>query len=292
MTVSLHSYVHQVRRVLWITLGINVTVVLVKILLGITASSLAIISDAAHSSVDSLNNIMGLLVMRLVRPYADEEHPYGHAKYEVVGALGIAAFMVITVFEIVSNAVTRLISGVAYTRVTVFTVVVFSVTLLANIFVVWYETTQGKRLNSQFLIADVRHTVSDLYITGSIIIGLVFVTLGVHIMDTIPSLVVALVVAITAYHVVRDAVPVLVDEAVIKPVDISQTATEVSGVEQVKNVRTRGAGPGCFIELTIQVETNELKEAHAIADDVEHSLHDHFGPDCTVTVHVEPDEEQ
>lgn len=290
MDVSLQAYVVQVRRVLWIALVINLAVVAAKLAIGLSASSLAVLSDAAHSLVDGLNNIMGLMVMRLVRPYADEDHPYGHAKYEVIGALGVAVFMTITVFEIVTTAIERLISGGAPARITAITIIAFALTLIGNLLVIWYERTQGMRLKSQFLLADVRHTVSDLYITVSIIIGLTLVAAGYPIMDTLASLAVAAIVAYTAYGVVRDALPVLVDQAIYQPREIRKVVTEVEGVRRVEEVRTRGAGPGCFIELTIGVGEATLREAHAVADHVEQTLHERFGPDCTVTVHIEPEE--
>jgi len=224
----------------------------------------------------------------LVRPYADDEHPYGHFKFEVVGAMGIAAFMLLTFYEIVSTSIGRLLSGVHPVHVTLLTVLAFAVTVIGNIVVIKFERTQGRRLDSHFLLADARHTVSDLYITVSIVIGLVLIAFGLPIMDALASLAVAIFVAYSAYRVVRDALPVLVDEAVHNPQEIQQVATEVPGVEEAAQVRTRGAGSGCFIELTISVATEGLREAHRIADHVEQALHDRFGPDCTVTVHVEP----
>jgi hypothetical protein len=139
------------------------------------------------------------------------------------------------------------------------TIFAFAVTIVGNIVVIKYEQTQGRRLNSHFLLADARHTLSDLYITVSIIIGLVLIAIGYPIMDALASLAVALFVAYSSYRVVRDALPVLVDEAVHDPKEIEQVAEEIPGVEDAEQVRTRGAGPGCFIELTISVATEGLR---------------------------------
>jgi len=289
VTISLPSYVVHVRRVLWITLAINVCVVLVKLYIGLRSSSLAIMSDAAHSSVDAVNNVMGLLVMSRVRPYADEDHLYGHTKYEVVGALGVVAFMLIAVYEIVSTAIGRLLAGgESITRISPLIILIFGLTILGNLVIIWYERKEGKRLGSQFLLADVKHTQSDLFITLGIIVGLILVALGFPMMDALVSLFVAVLVAIAAYHVLRDAIPVLVDQAVHAPSEIVEVTESIPGVAHAEEVRTRGAGPDCFIEITIAVEDQPLSQAHSIADHVEQSLRDHFGPDCTVTVHIEP----
>lgn len=292
MSLPLTAYVTQVRRVLWITLAVNLIVVGVKLGIGLSSSSLAVLSDAAHSSVDSLNNLMGLLLMSRVRPYADTEHPYGHTKFEVVGALGIAAFMLLTCYEIFSRAIGRLFTDApSDLHVSTLTVVIFGLTLLGNLLVIWYERREGKRLQSQFLLADVRHTQSDVYVTLGIIIGLIFVALGFPRMDALVSVMVAVLVAFSGYRVVRDALPVLVDQAVHDLEEIKEVAKQIPGVAEAHTVRTRGAGQGCFIELDIHVRTQSLPEAHEVAEHVEQALRDRFGPDCTVTVHMEPDGE-
>lgn len=84
---------------------------------------------------------MGLLVMRVVRPYADYDHPCGHAQYEVIGDVGIAAFMLLTFFEIVSTAVSRLISGEHAINITPVLIIAFSLTIIGNLLVIWYESS-------------------------------------------------------------------------------------------------------------------------------------------------------
>ncbi|HWV58598.1 MAG TPA: cation transporter, partial [Longimicrobiales bacterium] len=83
---------HEIRRVLLWTLAANVAVVLAKLTAGILSGTLSVVADAAHSSVDALNNALALALARVAGRAPDERHPYGHAKFETLGALAVVAF--------------------------------------------------------------------------------------------------------------------------------------------------------------------------------------------------------
>src|SRR5712692_1046251 len=97
----------QVRRVLFGLLLANLAVVGAKFGVGIAAHSLAVLGDTLHSAVDALNNVLALVVVRVAAKAPDEDHPYGHQKFETLGALAIVGFLSITCFELVRGAVNR-----------------------------------------------------------------------------------------------------------------------------------------------------------------------------------------
>jgi cation diffusion facilitator family transporter len=101
-------YRRRVRRVLFITLALNLLVVAGKLIAGLLAGAMSVISDAIHSSVDSLNNIVGLAVMRYSTAAPDEQHPYGHGKFETLAAFVIAGFLFVTCYQISLSALQRL----------------------------------------------------------------------------------------------------------------------------------------------------------------------------------------
>ncbi|HEX4562249.1 MAG TPA: cation diffusion facilitator family transporter, partial [Gemmatimonadales bacterium] len=94
-----------VRRVLGGLLVANIAVLIVKVTIGLIAGSLAVLGDAVHSSVDAIYNVLGLFVVRVASQAPDEEHPYGHGKFETLGALSIVVFLSITCFELVRSAI-------------------------------------------------------------------------------------------------------------------------------------------------------------------------------------------
>src|SRR5215813_10620660 len=125
------TYRRGVRRVLFVTLALNILVVVGKLIAGLLADSLSVISDAIHSSVDSLNNIVGLVVMRYATAEPDEGHPYGHAKFETLAAFAIAGFLFVTCYQITLSAVKRVFDHDAPApEVTALTIVVMVGTII------------------------------------------------------------------------------------------------------------------------------------------------------------------
>src|SRR5258705_11514880 len=126
-----------VRRVLGGLLIANVGVLAAKVFVGLVSGSLAVLGDALHSSVDSINNVLGLIVVRVASQAPDEDHPYGHGKFESLGALAIVVFLSITCFELVRNAVQKLLGGGHTIAVTDLGLVVLLATLGVNVLVAW-----------------------------------------------------------------------------------------------------------------------------------------------------------
>src|SRR5215813_4211614 len=159
------TYHRGVRRVLIITLALNVMVVAGKLIAGLVAGSLSVVSDAIHSSVDSLNNIVGLVVMKYATAEPDEGHPYGHAKFETLAAFAIAGFLFVTCYQISISAIRRVFAHDASAPdITSLTIGVMVGTIITNIAVTVYERREGRRLQSAFLLADSAHTRSDVMV--------------------------------------------------------------------------------------------------------------------------------
>src|SRR2546425_2227454 len=151
-----------VRRVLRGLLVANVAVVIAKAAVGMVAGSLAVLGDAIHSSVDAVYNVLGLIVVRVAARAPDEDHPYGHRKFETLGALSIVVFLSVTCFELVRSAIGRLIAGGRAVQVSDAGLTLLLVTLGTNVFVAWYENRRGHQLSSDLLIADAAHTRADV----------------------------------------------------------------------------------------------------------------------------------
>lgn len=278
----------EIRRVLLWTLLANVAVVIAKAVAGFSANSLSVVAEAAHSSIDAWNNVMALFIARVAAEAPDERHPYGHAKFETLGALAVVAFLSITVFEVVTGAVRRLVAPDALPEATPTVVAVMAISALASAAVARYESRKGVELGSELLLADAAHTRSDVYASFAVLLGLGMVALGYSWADAVVSLLVALVIARAGWRIVRTAVPVLVDERAVEESVIERIVRESPGVLDCYSVRSRGRHPAMFIELTIAVQnTLDVERAHDIADAVEQRVTDALGA-SEVVVHVEP----
>src|SRR5437867_6626059 len=132
-----------VRRVFLGLLAANLVVVGAKLAVGFASGSLAILGSAVDSSVDALDNVLALLVVRVAAKAPDEDHPYGHGKFETLGALGIVGFLSITCFELVRGAVNELLQGAHPVGVTDSQLAVLVLTLGVNLVIAWYENRRG-----------------------------------------------------------------------------------------------------------------------------------------------------
>ena len=277
-----------VRRVLGGILVANLIVVVIKFTVGIDTNSLAVFGDALQSSVDAASNIFGIFVVRVASKAPDEDHPYGHSKFETLGALLIALFLVLSIFELVRGAMARLMSGAPSLNVSGTALGLLVFTLLVNVGVVWFETRAGRRLKSDLLLADALHTRTDVFITVGVLGGLALARAGLAWADPALGLIVAVLVGRAGYQILRRAIPSLVDERAFDQTTIQQEAEGVDGVVSAYAIRSRLAGDRRFAELTIAVDGGaDVASAHRIADQVEERLKDSLHLD-EVTVHVEP----
>ena len=172
MTMTLDNR-SAVRKVLLITLLLNLFVMGLKAVLGWSTGSLSLIADALHSVTDSANNILGLITSRFSSPIPDRDHPYGHQKFEAVGALGIAAFLGIACFEILQGAIEGILQGGKPVKISASELWLLLIVLGVNIFVAFYERSVGRRVGSAILIADAKHTMSDVWVTITVLAGLI-----------------------------------------------------------------------------------------------------------------------
>lgn len=291
LQISAESYNRSVRRVLWVTLVLNIVVVIGKLIAGVLAGSLSVISDAIHSSVDSINNIVGLVVVKYATAAPDDDHPYGHAKFEALAAFAIAGFLFVTCYQIGLSAFKRLVNGSSEPpEITILTVSVMVVTIIANVIVTVYEHREGRRLGSKFLIADAAHTRSDVLVSCSVLAGLFLIKLGYVWLDPLISLLVAVVIAWSGYKIFKSTVPVLVDAASVPSRRIAEVVENVPGVHSVHDIRSRTHGGEMFIEMHLHIKEEKQIDhiaSHAITEEVERKLEEVFGK-VVATIHVEP----
>ena len=278
----------QVRRVLLVILLLNLVVVAIKIGVGVGTRSLAVFGDALQASLDAVTNLLGLAIVAVASKGPDAEHPYGHAKFETLGALIIVVFLSVSLFELLRGAAARLLQGTPAPTATPTQFALLVATLLINVLVTLYESREGRRLDSELLLADAEHTRMDVLITLAVIGGLGLSALGLDWADPVLAVLVALFVARAGYSIVRRAIPTLVDERAYDEDRIRERAVEIPGVTSAYAIRSRAAAQVRFAELTIAVDgASDVTSAHQIADAVEQHLKDTLELH-EVMVHVEP----
>ena len=278
-----------VRATLLFILVLNACVAITKVVIGLRTGALSVLGAALESGLDMLNNVIGMVLTGLAARAPDEDHPYGHDKFETLGALGVVGFLSISCFELLKGGIGALISERLPRAPNVLEITILALTALVNVFVVWYERRRGRELNSPFLLADAEHTRSDIYVTFLAISSLLLTRFGYGAADAPLAIIVALLIAWSGAKILRQSIPVLVDARAIDAEELRRKVRGVPGVRDVRGVRSRFTSSGIlFAELTIGVAGSvSVEDAHAIADAVERKIGELLGA-AEVTVHVEP----
>lgn len=279
----------EVRKVLIFTLVLNACVAAAKILYGYLTSSVAMMSDGFHSFFDGVSNIVGLIGTWIAYHPPDENHPYGHGKYETLFTIIIAAMIFVTCFEILRRVYSFFIEGYK-TTVTWASFVVMLITMGVNIFVTLYESRKGKQLGSSFLIADAKHTKSDIFASIAVIISLFFAKMGYYLADPVVGIVITFFIARIGYEILKDASDVLVDTVCLDTTAIKFVVNTIEGVKGCHDIRTRGSTNCTYLDLHALVGSDlPIEKAHEIADKIEKEIKKEFPSVVDIVVHIEPD---
>jgi cation diffusion facilitator family transporter len=278
-----------VRRVLWITLGLNALVAAAKLAYGVSHGLLAVTADGVHSVLDGSSNVIGLIAVAAAHRPPDHDHPYGHRKFETFAALAIGVLLALACWEIVREAWSRVSSGAPPGDVTLAGFVITGGTLITNAFVSAYEAREGRRLRSEILVADSAHTRSDMLVTTSVMLALLATRWGAPQVDIAVSVLIVAWIGRLAWKVSGPALSTLSDEARLDPHVIDDLAMSVDGVRDVHRIRTRGHLDAVFIDLHVQVDPSvTIERAHGIAHRVEQLLRERLPQVVDVVTHLEP----
>lgn len=278
--------VGKIRWVLVITMLLNFAATVIKLVAGVATGALSVVADGLDSLFDGVSNLVGLVGLNIAAKPADADHPYGHRKFETIAALSIAFLLFLTSWQLLQTAWDRWWSD-AVPEINIWTVVAMVVAMLIQAGTSYYELFQGRRLQSEVLVADALHTRASILISLSVLGGLVLVGLGFPKADPLLAAFVALMIAKIGVDILRETLPVLVDRAAFEPRQIAGIVDEVGGIESFHRVRSRGAAGSASIDMHIRVSPEKtVREANAIADEVRRRLLALDGVN-DVTIHIE-----
>jgi len=278
----------QVRRVLWITLFANLAVAAGKLVVGLLTGALAMVADGFHSSLDASSNVIGLVGNAVAARPPDEDHPYGHRRFETIAAMAVGGLLLLTAWEIAGQALDRLQGGSA-PEVSALSFVVMLVTIVINVVVSRYERREGRRLQSEILLADSANTGADVFVSLSVLISLAAVAIGWLWADTAAALFIVLLIGRAAWGVLWQTGRVLVDTAPLNPEEVSGVVGQIPGVIAVDRVRSRGTSDAMLLDIDVKVDPAVTTErAQAITTAITERLQDQITGIAEVEVHHIP----
>lgn len=278
----------QVSKVLWVTLLLNWLVAALKLVLGLTTNCMVVVADGLHSFSDGTANLVGLAGIYVAGRPADRTHPYGHHKYETLAATAIGFLLLIVALRIFKEAF------FGFTRpqtpeVNALSFVVMVVTFGVNLGVVRYERIMARRLNSELLKADSWHTLTDVFVTLTVLVALVGIKLNYPLLDPIFSILIGIVIVWTALSILKRSVDVLSDHAVLDVSRIEAIARRSPQVRDCHEVRSRGREDQVYVDLHVLVDAAmSVEEAHRVANVIERDIRNEIPVVVDVVVHIEP----
>lgn len=263
---------NQIRAVLVITMLLNFVAMSIKIAAGVATGALSVVADGLDSLFDGLSNLVGLAGLFAASKPPDAEHPYGHRKFETVAALIISFLLFLTCWQLLETAWDRYMQE-TFPVVNIWTVIAMLVSMLIQAGTSFYELRAGRRLKSEVLVADAMHTRASVLVSLAVLIGLGLLRLGYPKADPLLAVFVAIMIAKIGIDILRETLPVLVDQASVDPNLIADVVGKIGGVESFHRVRSRGAGGSAAVDLHVRVSPDKtVQEADAIAHEVRRQL--------------------
>jgi cation diffusion facilitator family transporter len=281
---------NQVQITLIRILFINLLVAIVKIVIGFLTRSSAILADGFHSTSDASGNIIGLITTHYAQKPVDDNHPYGHAKIEMLGSLVIVLLLVFLGFEIISSSIDRFLNPYPI-KLNFEALMILLTTILINIFVFTYEYHKGVHLNSTILKVDAMHTKTDVFISSMVLLSSIVLLLGFpYWIDTFVSILIALNIFYIAYQMFLEISPILLDEQVIKTQDITQLMNHFPQIVGIHKLRSRSIQSSILVDMHVVVDPNmRIESAHQLSHDMQDFLSNIYtNNDVSLVCHFEP----
>jgi cation diffusion facilitator family transporter len=271
----------------------NSILIAMKIVAGAITGSIAIITEAVHSSIDLLASIVAYLSLRKADEPADAEHQYGHAKAENLAAAIEGMLILVGAGVIVYEASRRLVSGGGHVESIGVGIAVIAVSAAVNLVVSAYLYRRARAHDSPALEGDAAHLRADAATSLAVLLGLVLIDVtGYEQVDAIVALMVASAIVYTGVRILSRSSRVLMDEAlpqdeldIVRKVIADHPAPELEGFHKL---RGRRAGSARYIDLHVQFAPGtSLERAHEVGHEVQRAVRERI-PAADVLVHIEP----
>lgn len=287
----------EIYKVTWIGSVVNFLLLAFKFIAGIVAGSAAMVADAVHSLSDFITDVVVIVFVRLSNKPQDEDHDYGHGKYETLATAIIGVALMAVGAGICWNglmAVRAVWEGQCLDAPgwLAFVAAVGSVVIKEMLY--RYTVAVGRRTGSAAVIANAWHHRSDALSSIGTAVGIggaIMMGPDWRVLDPIAAVAVSFFIMKVAVNLLKPCIGELTERSLPEDVEnqITLIAGEIQGVSEVHNLRTRRIGNHYAIEMHVRMDGHlTLNEAHAKATAIEQRLREEYGPQTHVGIHVEP----
>ncbi len=287
----------QIYRVTLLGMFVNIALFAFKLVAGLVGRSGAMIADAIHSASDFATDIVVLAFVRISSKPRDDDHKWGHGKYETLASLIIGVVLFFVGVEILIDSAEKIkifTNGGVLPRPGIIAIVAAAVSIVAKEAIYRYTVRVGKQTNSPSVVANAWHHRSDALSSVGALIGIglaYFLGEEWRIADPIAAIVVAALIMKVSLDLCRTALAELLEKSLPRAVEeeILSIILATPNVYKPHNLRTRRIGADIAIEVHIRVEgTMTVDESHEISKKIECALRERFGERTAVAIHIEP----
>ena len=287
----------EIQKVTLVGCLVNVALMVCKFIAGILGNSAAMIADAVHSLSDFVTDIIVLTFVSVSAKPQDKSHDYGHGKFESIATFFIGLALIAAATGIIITGIINLVDWARGANLEApgkmaLWAALFSIAVKEALY--QYTAYNGKKLESQAVIANAWHHRSDALSSVAAAIGIGgAILLGDRwtVLDPLASVIVGLILLKVAIDLLRTSIGELTESSLPQDTEheIEEIITSFADVSEPHNLRTRRIGNRIAIEAHIRMDgAVSLLEAHNRATDIEHKLKDRFGSETHVTIHMEP----
>jgi cation diffusion facilitator family transporter len=283
------SHFPHVRKVLFAALFLNLAAAILKTVWGHKTQSVSMEADGLHSFFDAMSSLVALIGIWVAGRPPDANHPYGHSKYEALASLCISVLLFLAGFQVMQESLMRFRQD-SFPEVTPVSFVVMLATMGINWGVSRWEMKVGAEHKSGVLLADGRHTQSDMLASLSVLVSLTAGKAGYPMIDPIIGVLIAGIIGKVGANILVESTRVLTDSSRIDPAEIETIVMGVEGVRACHKIRTRGNMGQVYVDLHIHVPPEmTMESAHTLAHRAEAAVMQTFTEVAEVVVHLEPD---
>lgn len=281
---------HLMRLATYASVATAVILILAKLIAWFVSDSVSILATLVDSSLDVLASVINLFAVHHALQPADREHRFGHGKAEALAGLGQSMFITGSAGILLLQGISRLLDPQPLEKGLELGIAVMLLSVAATLILLSFQRYVIRRTDSMAIKADALHYKTDLLTNGSVIIALILTSYGWHHVDPLFAIVIALYILHSAWHIMRGAIDLLMDHE-LPDEDRERIKTLINNDPQAlghHDLRTRRSGNRIFVQLHLELDEKlSLKQAHAIADKLEHQVADLFD-EAEVIIHEDP----
>ncbi|HIQ14068.1 MAG TPA: cation transporter [Leucothrix sp.] len=284
------------RKVTLIGMVINIFLSAAQLIGGLFSNSQALIADGIHTLSDLASDIVVLIAAKIASQDADDDHPYGHGRFETVATVILGLALAGVAVGIAMNAINRISHPETLLQPKPLALLFAALAIISKEALYQYTMVVAKQINSKMLQANAWHHRSDAVSSIMVALGVAgSIFLEIPWLDAAAAILVAVMIFYMGTRLILDSTVELVDTALEpkKMTEIREFISAIEGVEQTHMLRTRKMGNNVLADVHIQVNSYlSVSEGHYIAENVIQSLRKKFPEMHDITVHIDPEDDE